>query len=59
MEASTFLPFVFAEETKAQISQRRIPTGLSITKQIVALHGGTVSVRNMNDGVQFGMTLPV
>ena len=33
--------------------------GLSITKNIVELHGGEYYVRNMEDSVVFGLRLPL
>ena len=49
-------PFFRADESR---TARGTGLGLAITKQIVTLHGGTVLARNMNNGVQFTMTLPM
>lgn len=49
-------PFFRADESR---TARGTGLGLAITKQIVTLHGGSVSARNMNNGIQFTMTLPL
>ena len=49
-------PFFRADESR---TARGTGLGLAITKQIVQLHGGSVSARNMNNGIQFTMTLPL
>ena len=53
--AKAWEPFFRADESR---TARGTGLGLAITKQIVTLHGGSVSARNMNNGVQFTMTLP-
>jgi signal transduction histidine kinase len=59
----TFLPFVFERLSQADASPRRVTglgLGLALTKHLVELHGGTITVESegAGRGATFTVTLP-